>query len=61
MRGGGWMQPTRAHALVAVTSAVGAGIAVGVTALNGDPRSPGTLLAIVLLANAAVRFRMAGR
>ena len=55
------MQPRRDHAVVAVLSAFGAVITAGLTAMAGDPRSPGTLLAIVLLANAFVRFRLASR
>jgi hypothetical protein len=53
------MQATRGHAVVALLSAVGAVVAIALTALAGDPRSPGTLLAVVLLANAAIRFRLA--
>jgi hypothetical protein len=53
------MQPRRGHAMVALLSVAGAVIAGGLTALSGDPRSPGTVLAVVLLANAAVRYRLA--
>lgn len=53
------MHTGRGHALVAVLSVAGAIVAIVLTAMAGDPRSPGTLLAAVLLVNAAVRFRLA--
>ncbi|MEX2228306.1 MAG: hypothetical protein WEB13_01590 [Dehalococcoidia bacterium] len=55
------MQPGRGHATVAVVSAAGAVIAIVLTVMAGELRSPGTLLAVVLVANAAARFRLAAR
>lgn len=55
------MQPRRGHAVVALLSAAGAVVSIALTVMAGDPRSPGTLLAAVLLANAAVRYRLASR
>jgi hypothetical protein len=55
------MQPTRGHAVVATVSAVGGALALALTVLSGDFRSPGTLLAVVLLANAVVRYQLARR
>jgi hypothetical protein len=53
------MQPTRGHAVVAAVSAVGGLLALLFTLTVGDLRSPEMLLAIVLLANALVRYRLA--
>jgi hypothetical protein len=55
------MQPSRGHAAVALLSVLVAAVTIVFTAMACDPRSPGTLLAVVLIANAAVRFRLAGR
>jgi hypothetical protein len=55
------MQPTRTHAMVAALSAIGGVLALAFVALTGDVRSPELLLAIVLLANALVRYQLARR
>ncbi len=55
------MQPTRGHAVVAAISALGGILALAFTVISGDLRSPGLLLAVVLFANALVRFELARR
>jgi hypothetical protein len=55
------MQPTRGHAVVAALSAVGGLLALLFTLTIGDVRSPEVLLAVVLLANALVRYQLARR
>lgn len=47
------------HLIVAIVSGVGGVIALVVTLIVSQPASLGTVLAVVLLLNALVRYRMA--
>lgn len=55
------MQPARGHAAVALISALGAILALAAVVIGGQLRSPEMLLAVVLFANALVRFQLARR
>jgi hypothetical protein len=55
------MQPRRGHIIAAVLSILVGGFALALTAMSGDVRSPAALLAVVLFANAAIRYRLARR
>jgi hypothetical protein len=55
------MQPRRGHVVAASLSILVGGVALALTLKSGDVRSPGALLALVLFANAAIRYRLARR
>lgn len=51
----------RGHLIVAILSAAGGVLAFVIAAVLRDPASLYTVLGVLLLANAAVRLRLAGR